>query len=291
MISGPRCENCGSRNKLMICSRCRRVYYCSKEHQVADWKRHKKQCTATEAKSTDQKITTEDPLCDLSCLCDERLFPNNSEESAMRQKNRVKKKFVKNCDIVQKHSGNENKNRLLESPQFRNAERAEARMPLADYTDRTVDSAGNISYDHLTEVCLASLGKSKRDELSIVEEVCQNVIQDMDSYGVCVVDNFLGKERGMEVLREVKEMYSRGMFEDGQLVSSRGHKDLKTIRSDRIAWIDGKDPACSNIDMLITEVDTIVMKANRMENNGKMGHFVINGRTKVSISMYIYIYI
>lgn len=166
----------------------------------------------------------------------------------MRQKNRVKK-FVKNCDIVQKHSGNENKNRLLESPQFRNSERAEARMPLADYTDRTVDSAGNISYDHLTEVCLASLGKSKRDELSIVEEVCQNVIQDMDSYGVCVVDNFLGKERGMEVLREVKDMYSRGMFEDGQLVSSRGHKDLKTIRSDRIAWIDGKDPACSNIDI------------------------------------------
>jgi len=30
--------------KLLTCSKCRGAFYCSKEHQVLDWKRHKKEC-------------------------------------------------------------------------------------------------------------------------------------------------------------------------------------------------------------------------------------------------------
>lgn len=36
----PGCEEVGA----SLCSRCRKVGYCSKEHQRADWGRHKKEC-------------------------------------------------------------------------------------------------------------------------------------------------------------------------------------------------------------------------------------------------------
>lgn len=43
-------------------------------------------------------------------------------------------------------------------------------------------------------------------------EICQRVIRDMTQYGVCVLDNFLGKDRGLLVLNEVLEMYRSGIF-------------------------------------------------------------------------------
>lgn len=42
--------------------------------------------------------------------------------------------------------------------------------------------------------------------------ICQRVIKDMTQYGVCVLNNFLGKERGLLVLNEVLEMYRSGIF-------------------------------------------------------------------------------
>ena len=39
------CQKCGSREpKPKVCSGCCRVYYCSRECQVVDWKSHKKLC-------------------------------------------------------------------------------------------------------------------------------------------------------------------------------------------------------------------------------------------------------
>jgi hypothetical protein len=45
------CRNCGKDGfdlglnvKLLVCSRCKATYYCTKECQVADWKKHRKTC-------------------------------------------------------------------------------------------------------------------------------------------------------------------------------------------------------------------------------------------------------
>ena len=45
-----------------------------------------------------------------------------------------------------------------------------------------------------------------------LEDMCNNLIRDLNEYGVCVLDNFLGYERGLQVLREVDEMYAAVIF-------------------------------------------------------------------------------
>ncbi|KAM3958121.1 HIF prolyl hydroxylase [Aphomia sociella] len=117
-------------------------------------------------------------------------------------------------------------------------------------------------------------------------EVCQRLIRDMTQYGVCVLDNFLGKDRGMLVLNEVKAMHRSGIFTAGQVVSNPGSTEAQTVRSDQTTWIDGKEPHCHYIKQLISQVDNIVLRANKMPSNGKMGDYMINGRTKAMVACY-----
>lgn len=95
------------------------------------------------------------------------------------------------------------------------------------------------------------------------EEMCNTLIRDLNKYGVCVLDEFLGEERGHKVLSEVITMYSAGKFKDGQLVQPQSSsakakasevRDLKHIRGDKITWIGGREPGCSNIGFLINQV-------------------------------------
>jgi len=39
------CRVCTKTTELQRCSRCKSATYCSKEHQAADWPRHKRECT------------------------------------------------------------------------------------------------------------------------------------------------------------------------------------------------------------------------------------------------------
>lgn len=142
--------------------------------------------------------------------------------------------------------------------------------------------------DQEEELLPPFLHRNRSNLEEILDKICQYVIRDMDKYGVCVVDKFLGKERGVKVLNEVLNMYSAGLFQDGQLVSNKGSaNDLKTIRGDQIIWLDGKEEQCENIGTLISQVDAIIMRANKMHNNGKIGNYTITGRTKVSIYLFI----
>ncbi|XP_019769773.1 prolyl hydroxylase EGLN3 isoform X2 [Dendroctonus ponderosae] len=122
----------------------------------------------------------------------------------------------------------------------------------------------------------------------VLESMCRNIIEDLSDYGLCVLDNFLGFEEGNRVMAEVLNIKGTGALRDGQLVSTRGKakEDLKTIRSDKICWVHGKEPDCEHIGYLIGRVDTLITRANRMFNNGKLGQYNINGRTKAMVACY-----
>ena len=44
------------------------------------------------------------------------------------------------------------------------------------------------------------------------EDLCRNIISDMNQYGLSVVDDFLGMEKGLQILNEVHRMYAAGVF-------------------------------------------------------------------------------
>ncbi|KAG5670406.1 hypothetical protein PVAND_000674 [Polypedilum vanderplanki] len=125
------------------------------------------------------------------------------------------------------------------------------------------------------------------DEQMALEEMSCTLIRDLNEYGVCVLDSFVGEERGLKVLEEVKCMYKAGLFRDGQLVSTTKSKlDHKHIRSDKIMWVDGKEQGLYNIKYLMNQVDAVITLANRMRNNGKLGQYNIRERTKAMVAVY-----
>ena len=53
------CNNCNKTfEKLLKCSKCKKVKYCSRECQIADWKKHKKNCEAENNGSHDDSDQT-----------------------------------------------------------------------------------------------------------------------------------------------------------------------------------------------------------------------------------------
>ncbi|XP_069500552.1 prolyl hydroxylase EGLN2 isoform X2 [Ambystoma mexicanum] len=101
------------------------------------------------------------------------------------------------------------------------------------------------------------------------------IVPCLNYYGICVKDNFLGESFGSKVLEEVEVLNQSGKFRDGQLVSQRTIPS-KSIRGDQIAWVEGKEPGCENIGLLMTKIDEVIMHCS-----SRLGQYVINGRTKV----------
>lgn len=45
------------------------------------------------------------------------------------------------------------------------------------------------------------------------DDLCKIIINDMNTYGLAVIDDFLGRATGLEILREVDNMYGAGVFQ------------------------------------------------------------------------------
>ncbi|CAD6991293.1 unnamed protein product [Ceratitis capitata] len=118
------------------------------------------------------------------------------------------------------------------------------------------------------------------------DDLCRNIINDMNEYGLSVVDDFLGVEKGLQILNEVHGMYSAGVFQDGQLVNNLREEKLRTIRGDKITWVKGVEPGCANVGYLINQIDAVICRANTMKNNGQLGNYNIKERTKAMVACY-----
>uniref|UniRef100_Q9GZT9-3 Isoform 3 of Egl nine homolog 1 n=1 Tax=Homo sapiens TaxID=9606 RepID=Q9GZT9-3 len=182
------CELCGKMENLLRCSRCRSSFYCCKEHQRQDWKKHK-----------------------LVLLGGYRFaFSWNSDERA----------------------------------------------------------GGGLRPN----------GQTK--PLPALKLALEYIVPCMNKHGICVVDDFLGKETGQQIGDEVRALHDTGKFTDGQLVSQKSDSS-KDIRGDKITWIEGKEPGCETIGLLMSSMDDLIRHCN-----GKLGSYKINGRTKAMVACY-----
>lgn len=100
------------------------------------------------------------------------------------------------------------------------------------------------------------------------------VVRCLIDYGICVVDRFMGNEKGSDVLQEVQQLEMSGVFSSGQLVSETDA--MQKIRGDKIVWVEKGDAGCDHIGLLMGRLDSLVLACN-----GRLGRYNISGRTKV----------
>ncbi|KAK3585220.1 hypothetical protein CHS0354_027515 [Potamilus streckersoni] len=111
------------------------------------------------------------------------------------------------------------------------------------------------------------------------KELGEYVVRCLNSYGVCVVDNFLGESKGTEILNEVQGLHKKGKLTRGQLVNMTTSNT--SIRGDIITWVDGSEDGCSNINFLVSCMDAVIIQCqNRLDK------YSINGRTKAMVACY-----
>jgi len=156
-------------------------------------------------------------------------------------------------------------------------------------------AAGSKLEPTMTDLGLVPLSRSSlsapgtKGRVSNTESVrllCKHIIKDMHRFGICVVDNFFGVQKGEAILNEVIAMHESGVFSDGQVVSNKLQDGSTTIRGDEIIWVDGTEPNCKYISALINAVDTLIMRCNTLPDNGMLGQYNIKGRTKAMVACY-----
>lgn len=124
----------------------------------------------------------------------------------------------------------------------------------------------------------ASAGRREEELPTVPERLALDyIVPCMRYYGICVKDSFLGAALGSRVLAEVEALKRGGRLRDGQLVSQRAIPP-RSIRGDQIAWVEGHEPGCRSIGALMAHVDAVIRHCA-----GRLGGYVINGRTKVRL--------
>lgn len=280
------CELCGKMENLLRCSRCRSSFYCCKEHQRQDWKKHKLVCQGSEgALGPGMGPHQHSGPAPPAAAPPPRAGAREPRKAAARRDNasgdaaKAKAKAKPPADPAAAASpsraapGGQGSAVAAEAepgkeePPARSSlfqEKANLYPPSNTPGDALSPSGG-----------LRPNGQTK--PLPALKLALEYIVPCMNKHGICVVDDFLGKETGQQIGDEVRALHDTGKFTDGQLVSQKSDSS-KDIRGDKITWIEGKEPGCETIGLLMSSMDDLIRHCN-----GKLGSYKINGRTKVSV--------
>ncbi|OWF38394.1 egl nine homolog 1-like [Mizuhopecten yessoensis] len=346
------CQLCGAHDDLQLCSRCKKTWYCSREHQKYDWKYHKKTCTKKQ--HNDSKTNSHDGFDMTSAELQTRVGEVNnsgmesvgrdnisvshlesnttcssSMHSIMLTKNAEggescqpipsvmhgpkKGKQPGDSELPEAQSGvregSDIDDKDVESMSFRSMDLSDEVLPSGSYSESSNSDVFTIEGSSETFILESddsalckpdySLTKSGHSEstmypkgdvdtrqtyISIIESrnkaLAQYVVNCLNKYGICVVDNFLGESKGLEILENVNSLHKSGTFAGGQVID-QSTKSTRRIRGDIITWVDGTEPECEHIQFLISSVDAVILQCA-----GQLGNFDINGRTKAMVACY-----
>ncbi|XP_038066578.1 egl nine homolog 1-like [Patiria miniata] len=290
------CKCCKSTENLKTCSKCKSVFYCSREHQLQDWKKHRRYCKKIsqdhhqeEESMADlaREATVSKPMktnsrsaanhngrpkqdniipvmpVEMNNLCVEssnETAKANSESTTQNEKTFTvnEKKTLKSCSTVLKHEQNvgHEQNGSQSSPNYDPRPFIQTDFPHPKSRDG----------DTLARHAAVHLQKS----------------------GYCVLDGFLNQEHSLNVLREVKSIQDSGVLIDGPLSGGRTSSEKskkftkRVIRGDKITWLQGQEESCPRINSLIAQMDELIQRLNYF----LQGQYAISGRTKAMVACY-----
>ncbi|XP_030124154.3 egl nine homolog 1 [Taeniopygia guttata] len=276
------CELCGKMENLLRCGRCRSSFYCSKEHQRQDWKKHKLICRGGGAAAAGAAGGATEPHGGHPPT--PRAHGGAAAGSGSRAG--VGKGAAPPSPEAPAEAAPLTNNHVAAAAAAAGGEAeapaaAQSPSPSGDavllYRDKSNLYPGGVQAGP-GGAALRPNGQTK----SLVPQrlALEYIVPCMNKHGICVVDDFLGKELGGLVAEEVRALHHTGRFTDGQLVSQKSDSS-KDIRGDKITWVEGKEPGCQTIRLLMNSMDDLIRHCN-----GKLGNYKINGRTKAMVACY-----
>ncbi|XP_074172557.1 egl nine homolog 1 isoform X2 [Rhinolophus sinicus] len=277
------CELCGKMENLLRCSRCRSSFYCSKEHQRQDWKKHKLVCQRGDGAPGPgaSQHPHAGPAPPAAAAPPPRAAGAKEARKAAPRRDSAAAGDAANAKA--KPAAAASPPRAAPGGQGPAAAAAEAEPAKEEPLGRSslFQDKANLYPPSNTPGEGLSHGGGPRPNgqtkpLPALKLALEYIVPCMNKHGICVVDDFLGKETGQQIGEEVRALHDTGKFTDGQLVSQKSDSS-KDIRGDKITWIEGKEPGCETIGLLMSSMDDLIRHCN-----GKLGNYKINGRTKVS---------
>ncbi|CAM5133877.1 unnamed protein product [Natator depressus] len=275
------CELCGKMENLLRCGRCRSSFYCSKEHQRQDWKKHKLICRSGSGAAAAGGAAEHHAGAAAGA------GGGGSSSGSCREEGAGAKKVPLGAGPgAEEEAAAPLTNNHVPAAA---AALSEAAAPAEEEAAPPAGEAGLVYRDKSNLYpgggqagagggALRPNGQTK----SLVPQrlALEYIVPCMNKHGICVVDEFLGKEVGGRIAREVRALHHTGRFTDGQLVSQKSDSS-KDIRGDKITWVEGKEPGCQTIGRLMNSMDDLIRHCN-----GKLGNYKINGRTKAMVACY-----
>lgn len=285
------CELCGKMENLLRCGRCRSSFYCSKEHQRQDWKKHKLICRGSDGGGSPAAeggaAEPRKPGGGGGGGCDQPFHQSarhgrphaagrDGEERAAVSKKATAIPAKPQRDTNSEESVVVTNNHVAKvAPGARTQEEEDKEAAVAAAGPAV--EAGHFYRDKSNLTGEASLRPNGQMKSLVPQRLAlEYIVPCMNKHGICVVDDFLGKELGGQIEQEVRALHHTGRFTDGQLVSQKSDSS-RDIRGDKITWVEGKEPGCKTIGKLMNSMDDLIRHCN-----GKLGNYKINGRTKVS---------
>ncbi|KAK2531501.1 Egln1 [Columba guinea] len=281
------CELCGKMENLLRCGRCRSSFYCSKEHQRQDWKKHKLICrgggTAAAAAAGGaaeprggHPPQTRAHSAGAAAAGGSRAAGVAGATAAKGAAPPPPEASAEAAPLTNNHIAAAAAGGKAEAPAAAQSPSPSGEAVLL-YRDKSNLYPGGVQAGP-GGAALRPNGQTK----SLVPQrlALEYIVPCMNKHGICVVDDFLGKELGGLVAQEVRALHHTGRFTDGQLVSQKSDSS-KDIRGDKITWVEGKEPGCQTIRLLMNCMDDLIRHCN-----GKLGNYKINGRTKAMVACY-----
>lgn len=314
------CEWCGGAGTSR-CGRCHVVYYCSREHQMEDWTNHKKVCKKSVSLVMSPPNVNLPSASSLSCSSAANWNISNVPCSINEEMNRVSLdsnvyNLNNSCIIPEKPmdfsipnadelfstfsndllSSDNNFWSLIDTCNSQTISDLDLYLgkdpmneisnlldqPSSSFIDSTVQ---NSSVNVVTE-SISPVNDVNLMECAPLTDICKNVVHDLNKYGICVLDKFIGTKYGRLILDEVKNLYERGIFKKGEIVSPRPYASNESVRSDVTTWVDGTESYCKSIGHLIQKLDLVVTTCNKMSDNGILSKYKLHRRTKAMVACY-----
>ncbi|XP_073097390.1 egl nine homolog 1 isoform X2 [Manis javanica] len=293
------CELCGKMENLLRCSRCRSSFYCSKEHQRQDWKKHKLVCQGGEgapghAAGQQHRHPGPAPPPRAGGAGARKAAPRRDRDGAAateaagppapgdaaKAKPQLTPEPAAAASPPRSAPGGQGSAAAAAAAAEAEPAKEEllARPPLFQEKANLYPPSSTPGEGLSHGGGLRPNGQTK--PLPALKLAVEYIVPCMNKHGICVVDDFLGKETGQQIGDEVRALHDTGKFTDGQLVSQKSDSS-KDIRGDKITWIEGKEPGCETIGLLMSSMDDLIRHCN-----GKLGNYKINGRTKAMVACY-----